>query len=46
MTEIRRYNYFVILVLILIMGLGFALALPWLANAQGLAAQSGVPAQV
>ena len=45
MTDNRRYNHFVIFALILIMGLGLALALPWLANAQGLAAQSGVPAQ-
>ncbi len=45
MTNNHRYNHFVIFALILIVGLGLAFALPWLANAQGLAAQSGVPAQ-
>ena len=45
MTINHRYNHIVIIALILIVGLGLAFALPWLANAQGLAAQSGVPAQ-
>ncbi len=38
MTNTRRYNHFVIFALILIVGLGFGLALPWLANAQVMAA--------
>ena len=42
MTDNHRYNLFVIFALIIIVGLGFALALPWLANAQGFAAQSEV----
>ena len=45
MTDNHRYNHFVIIALILIVGLGLAFALPWLANAQGLAAQSEVPVQ-
>ena len=40
MTDTHRYNHFVIFALILIVGLGFGLALPWLANAQGLVAQN------
>ena len=39
MTHNRLYNRCVIFALILIVGLGFALVLPWLANAQSLAAQ-------
>jgi len=38
MTDNHQYNHFVIFALILIVGLGLALALPWLANAQSLAA--------
>ena len=45
MTDNHRYNHFVIFALILITGLGLALALPWLANAQGLAAQIEVGEQ-
>ena len=45
MTDNRPYNHYLIFALILIAGLGLALALPWLANAQGLAAQSEVTAQ-
>ena len=45
MTINHRYNHIVIFALIITVGLGLALALPWLANAQGLAAQNGVPAQ-
>ncbi len=45
MTDNRPYKYCLIFALILIVGLGLALALPWLANSQGLAAQSEVGEQ-
>ena len=45
MTDNRRYIHFVIFAFILIVGLGFGLSLPWLANAQGFAAQSEAGAQ-
>ena len=45
MTDNRPYNHYLIFALILIVGLGLALALPWLANSQGLAAQIEVGAQ-
>ncbi len=43
MTNNQQYNHFVIFALILIVGLGLAFAMPWLANAQGLAAKIAAP---
>ncbi|MGB7118085.1 MAG: choice-of-anchor Q domain-containing protein [Anaerolineales bacterium] len=45
MTHNRFFNRGLICALILVTGLGLALALPWLASSQGLAAQSEVGAQ-
>ena len=43
MTDNRPYKHCLIFALILIVGLGLALALPWLANSQGLAAKIAAP---